>query len=165
MSTIYLTYLASAALAAGEIEKAQNYARKLLKITDKFESSKWTKRSVSSFTGSATHTGNMVLGLIALESDDIEKAKEHLLAAGHVIGNPPTLTSFGPDMLLAKKLIEKGERETVVQYFDLCANFWKRENAKLEKWKNVVEQGGIPDFGANLIYVTNDWRYAQKLLN
>ena len=56
-------------------------------------------------------------------------------------------------MTLAKELLEKGEREVVLEYFDLCAKFWELErDKKLKKWKSQVEAGKTPDFGANLVY-------------
>ena len=63
-------------------------------------------------------------------------------------------------MSLAKKLIEKGERDTVIQYFDLCAKFWEMHGKTLEKWTNTVKQGGMPDFEANLFYGVEGWTYA-----
>jgi hypothetical protein len=50
-------------------------------------------------------------------------------------------------MALAKELLEKGERDTVLQYFELCRTFWKRDNGKLAGWNAKVREGGIPDFG------------------
>lgn len=158
--------LAVAALAAGETEKAQNYARELLTVaTKKLELSK-SKRTFTGWDkmdyGFAIHFSNIVLGRVAFQSGDIDKAKEHLLAAGQVTGNPPTLVSFGPDMLLAKLLIEKGERETAIQYFDLCAKFWIGKDEKLEQWKNIVKKGKMPDFGYNLKIIFDRWRLAHN---
>ena len=149
-----LTYLAPAALAAGETDKAGVYARELIELGQELKSQPGF--GPSNYTQS-THVGNLVLGRIALEAGDVVGAKEHLLAAGRVPGSP-TLKSFGPDMSLAKEMIEKGERETVIEYFDLCAKFWEMENGKLEQWKNIVKQGGMPNFGANTIYIFDAWR-------
>lgn len=153
-----LEKLGPAALAAGDAEKAGKYAREMAAVADKLYSE---QRGLASISGEATHISNIVLGRIAFDNGDINKAKEHLLAAGHVIGNPPTLVSFGPDMLLAKQLLEKGERETVIQYLDLCAVFWKKDDGKLEQWKNVVRQGKTPEFGHNLSTKLYSWRFAQ----
>jgi hypothetical protein len=110
-------------------------------------------------SGSATHVGNLVLGRLALQGGDVGKAREHLLAAGRVSGSP-VLKSFGPNMLLAKELVERGERETVVEYFHLCGKFWEHEGGKLGRWEAVVKQGGTPDFGPNLSYALMSWRFA-----
>jgi hypothetical protein len=63
------------------------------------------------------------------------------------------MDSFGPNMSLARDLLKKGERETALQYFELCRKFWDpRVNQKLDEWTKDVKDGRIPDFGANLIY-------------
>ncbi len=55
-------------------------------------------------------------------------------------------------MSLAKDLLERGERETVLQYFELCRKFWQMGHDQLDQWTKDVNAGRIPDFGANLIY-------------
>ena len=72
-----------------------------------------------------------------------------MLAAGKVSG-APTLGSFGPSMRLAADLLERGERQVVLEYFDLCADFWSSD--KLKDWAASVRGGRTPDFGANLVY-------------
>ena len=92
-----------------------------------------------------------VLVTAAFDAGEMEKAKACLLAAGHVHGDP-ALSSFGPNMSLAKELLEKGEREVVLQYFELCQKFWPYGSRQLAAWKLAVEKGEVPQFGANLIY-------------
>ena len=55
-------------------------------------------------------------------------------------------------MTLAKDLLEAGEREAVLAYFDLCAKFWELGDDELTEWRKLVEDGGIPEFGPNLDY-------------
>jgi hypothetical protein len=55
-------------------------------------------------------------------------------------------------MMLAKELLEKGERKSVLEYFDLCVKFWTGDNGKLSQWRTAVQSGEVPDFGANLRY-------------
>jgi tetratricopeptide (TPR) repeat protein len=135
--------LATAAFEAGETTKAQQYASELLLSAQKFKND-WNY-------GNALHEGNVVLGLIALQRADIAGAKEHLLAAGQTPGSPQ-LNSFGPNMTLAKGLLEKGEREVVLTYLQSCGKFWKMGADKLQAWMATVRGGGTPDFGANLQY-------------
>jgi tetratricopeptide (TPR) repeat protein len=138
--------LAKEAYDAGEFDKAKTYAEQLLTTAD-HQKRDWN-------TGNAIHHGNLILGRLALKAGDVEKAKQYLIAAGKTPGSPQ-LNSFGPNMTLAKELLEKGQRDVVVEYFDLCARFWKcgnGENNTLQGWTSVVKQGGIPDFGANLNY-------------
>lgn len=92
---------------------------------------------------------------------DVAKAKGHLLSAGDVPG-PAVLKSFGPNMLLAKELLKRGERDVVVQYLDSCGKFWQMERGKLEQWKKIIEQRGTPDFGANLTTGLASWRFDKR---
>ena len=55
-------------------------------------------------------------------------------------------------MSLAKDLLEKGERDVVLEYFEACRKFWKMGEDDLDKWSKEVKAGTIPDFGANLVY-------------
>lgn len=122
--------------AAGETEKAESYATELLSTSSQ---------------GNAVHHGNLILGRLALKSGDIDKAKEYLIAAGKTPGGP-TLNSFGPNMALAKDLLEKGESEVVLEYFELCSHFWMDRQGRLKQWTKEVKNGVVPDFGASLVY-------------
>jgi hypothetical protein len=135
--------LARLAYKAGELKKAENYANELLAKAVQYRDH-WNY-------GGAIHHGNLILGRIALKSGDLEKAKQYLIEAGKTPGSPG-LDTFGPNMALAKELLEKNEREVVIQYFELCGKFWKLGQDKLENWTALVQEGKIPDFGANLVY-------------
>ncbi len=128
---------------AGNIEKARSEANELA-ADGASADGEWNK-------GQAVHDSNMVLGRIALKEGKTEDAKQYLLAAGASTGSP-VLDSFGPNMSLAKDLLDKGEKDTVLQYFDLCRKFWKDDNGQLDKWTADVKAGRTPDFGANLVY-------------
>lgn len=138
-----LCNLAKFAANAGEWEKAESYATELLAQAGQ-GSGDWNK-------GNAIHDGNMVLGLVALHRGNIAGARERLLAAGQTPGSPQ-LNSFGPNMTLAKELVEHNEREAVLQYFTLCRAFWAMGTKKLDDWSAMVRGGGMPDFSANLVY-------------
>ena len=138
-----LAKLATSAFEAGRVEDAKSWA--LLALQE----SSSTKPDWS--TADSAHRGHITLGRIALISGNLAEAKQHLIAAGQSQGSP-SLDSFGPNMMLAKELLEKGERDTVIEYFQQCANFWKMHGDKLEQWTATVKGGGIPDFGANLVY-------------
>ena len=98
------------------------------------------------------------LGLHLMFLAWVAEAKRLLLEAGKSPGSPQ-LNSFGPNMLLAKELLAKGEQEAVIEYFDLCAKFWKPQDGRLSDWKTLVISGETPDFGANLAYRLDDWRF------
>ncbi|MDE0052850.1 MAG: RNA polymerase subunit sigma-24 [Gammaproteobacteria bacterium] len=135
---LLLEALGKSALAAGRQDQARTYGTSLLEYS--------RDRSAG---GQSLHHGNLILGRVALMEDDVEGAKRHLLEAGRTSGSP-TLNSFGPNMRLALELLERGERQVVLEYFDLCSKFWPR--SKLEEWAALVKAGRIPEFGANLNY-------------
>ena len=103
--------------------------------------------------GNALHHSNLILGRIALKNEDRITAKKHLILAGATPGSPQ-LNSFGPNMRLAKELLEKGEKETVIQYINMTKRFWWWIFSlyKTMKWKRQINKGMIPDFGGNLVY-------------
>ena len=131
-----LPQLAKAALKADSLDKASDYANQLLRTP-----------STDANYGQAVHDGNMVLGLIALRNDDVRAAKRHLLESAKIKGSP-TLSSFGPNMGLAKALLEKGERDAVLEYFEACRSFWSMGAAQLDAWSATVRSGRMPSFGA-----------------
>jgi hypothetical protein len=140
-----LADLAVEAFEAGDTAKATQYASELLRTAEVCKG-----RGTWNY-GNAIHKGNIVLGRIALERGDTAAAKQHLLAAGETPGSPQ-LDSFGPNMSLAKELIEKDERDTVIAYLEACKKFWEMDNGRLQNWIATTKGGGMPDFGANLVY-------------
>ncbi len=99
--------------------------------------------------GDAIFKGNTILGRLALRTEDIERAKRHLLAAGRAAGSP-VLGSFGPSMLLAQELLERGEKDVVLEFLELCSRFWSLGREPLRKWADAVRAGSMPDFGFHL---------------
>ncbi len=132
---------AKLAVQAGALDDAARYAQELL---DASASGNWN-------AGNAIFFGNMVLGQVALRRGDKDTAKSRLLAAGKTKGSPQ-LNSFGPNMTLAKELIEAGDHDTPVAFFELCRSFWKMDRGNLSRWSALTAAGKVPDFGANLLY-------------
>src|SRR2546422_4049314 len=138
-----MSQLATSALEAGEIETAQRWARDGLNDATTATSA-WS-------VANSVHHAHIILGRIALRAGDLAEARKHLIQASQSQGSPQ-LDSFGPNMMLAKELLEKGERDAVIQYFQKCASFWKDDRGQLVQWAAIVREGGIPNFGANLVY-------------
>ncbi len=134
---------AKESFVAGKSEDARKYAQELMTLLPQFQGN-WNY-------GNAVQDANLVLGRIALREGRVDEAKRHLTEAGKSPGSPQ-MDSFGPNMSLAKDLLEKGERDTVLQYFELCRKFWKMGKDQLDHWTKDVKAGQIPDFGANLVY-------------
>ncbi|MBU4123734.1 RNA polymerase subunit sigma-24, partial [bacterium] len=134
-----LTEVAKVAFESGEYDKAELFALELLSNKHNWD------------LGEAVHHGNLILGRIELKRGEVEKAKEYLINAGKTKGSA-SLNSFGPNMALAKELLDKGEQEVVLEYFKLCSKFWYDRRGKLKEWSKEIKSGKLPDFGANLYY-------------
>lgn len=132
------------ALRRGRLDKAERLARELLDIAPLFRDD-W-------HYGNAVHHGHRLLGEVALRRGDVGRAREELLEAGRTPGSPQ-LNSFGPNMSLAKELLERGEQDVVLEYFALCGAFWKGDLlGSLLVWTADVREGRVPEFRANLSY-------------
>jgi len=134
---------AKTALDVAKPKQADAYARELLTLADKFKSD-WNY-------GNAIHDGHVVLGRLALLNGDRPGACQHLLDAGDTRGSPQ-LNSFGPNMTLARDLLNVGERDCVLQYFQKCRRFWEMGQDKLSEWEDAVRHQRTPGFGTNLLY-------------
>lgn len=138
-----LGFLAMRKVNAGATAKARRLGEELLEVAAG-DRDYWDY-------GNAVHKANIVLGRVALREGNIDQAKYHLLQAGRTPGSPQ-LDSFGPNMTLAKELLEAGVREAVLKFFKLCGEFWRMDFGKLARWTAAVERGEIPDFGTQLLY-------------
>ena len=110
--------------------------------------------------GNAMHNANSVLGLVALQEGDRALAVRHLLASGLSRGSPQ-LDSFGPSLLLAKRLAEVGEFEAVAAYVRSIRRFWEAEDTTIlgfvglrnpqpmSSWLEQLASRNVPDFGMN----------------
>jgi len=125
------------------IVDAKKYATELAALTPKYAKN-WNY-------GNAVQDSNLVLGRIAIRDGNLDAAKVFLAEEAKSQGSPQ-MDSFGPNVSLAKDLLEKGEREAVINYFTACKTFWKGHDGKLDDWIASAKAGNIPDFGANLIY-------------
>lgn len=131
------------ALNAGKDPQAKAYAEELLKNT--YSRAHWDY-------GNAVHHGNIILGRLALKQGDVAQAKQYLINAGRTPGSPE-LNSFGPDLELAKALLERGEKDVVIEYLDLCAKFWDTSSTdagegekQIPQWKRMIQEGKTPSF-------------------
>jgi hypothetical protein len=126
-------------------QEAKEFATDILKLAEKYKSN-WDY-------GNAIHYGNLVLGRVSLVAGDMDAACSYLKAASQAPGSAQ-LDSFGPNMTLAKELLEKGKKDAVLKYLDACLSFWKADSAKSEvaEWKQAIAAGKSPNFKAHLFY-------------
>ena len=138
-----LKSISELALEVNDFERTIKFSNQLLD---------WAKTNAGSgLDGDALNKGNIILGRVALRTGNIEKSKSYLIAAGKVPSSS-SLSSFGPNMSLAKELLEEGEKDAVLEYLDAVGSFWTAGRGDLAKWKTEIKTGRIPDFGANLDY-------------
>lgn len=127
----------------GSLEEARSLAEELLALVEGRRPD-WNR-------GNAIHDGHLVLGLVALREGKTEQAAAQLLLAGDTPGSPQ-LDTFGPNLSLARELLERHEQAAVLEYFARCRVFWEMHRDDLDRWADEVRAGRMPDFGANLIH-------------
>jgi tetratricopeptide (TPR) repeat protein len=129
------TSLPELAFAAGRIAEAEDGAWRLLKMAKEFRGD-WNY-------GNALNAAHTTLGRIALRNGDLEKAKFHLFESAKDVASPQT-KSFGPDRQLAAELLDVGETEAVLKYWDLCETFWRSGREDLKLWRKKLAAGESP---------------------
>jgi hypothetical protein len=138
-----LNDIAKESFNEGKLADAKKYADELITLLPQYQKN-WNY-------GNAVQDANMVLGRIALKEGRMADAKRYHLESAKSQGSPQ-MNSFGPNMSLAKDLLEKGERSVVLEHFELCRKFWKMHRGQLDEWSKEVTAGKIPNFGSNLVY-------------
>jgi hypothetical protein len=94
----------------------------------------------------APQRANTILGRVALRLGDVSAARQYLLdSAGP--GAEPDVALSGPSMVLAKELLDQGEKETVLRYLQNCLVLWPRGENVLQFWIADIESGRKPNFG------------------
>lgn len=140
----WVAMAAVSAFQADEIHKARIYSQTAITLAEKHQG--------STRYGDAVHHAHIARGLLALHDGYVELAVQDLLAAG-AVPKAPVIGSFGPNMSLAKALLEQRQhREAVLSYLELCRRFWRMDDGRLDQWKAEIEEGRVPYFGANLFY-------------
>jgi hypothetical protein len=101
--------------------------------------------------GSLFYYGYLTKGMVAFKNGDTGKAVEFLLKSAETSGSP-SLDHFasGPNMSLAKALLDAGQKDAVIEFLGKCSKFWKNDQS--EKWIAEIKDGKTPDFGRLLYY-------------
>jgi hypothetical protein len=101
--------------------------------------------------GDALYMRHTYNGLLALDKGDIQLAKRELLLSGK---SPKAggISTLGPNMSLAKRLLEAGEQETVLRFMEYCKGFWFFPFRLFfsRKWKGDILAGKMPKFKTHL---------------
>jgi tetratricopeptide (TPR) repeat protein len=122
--------MADAAFKIGDFPAAAELAKIYLKSSDR----------------PAVQRANTILGRVALRADDVTSAKRYLLDSADS-GAARDIALSGPIFVLAKELIERGEREAVLQYLQDCLALWPRGETILRIWIAEIQEGRTPNFG------------------
>jgi hypothetical protein len=135
-----LMRLPSVALQAGEIEKARQYAERLLIAASQ------QPHEFSQISGD--RAANMALGWYALYKNDPDDARSRLLSA-----RAPTVLYFNscycfmdPLMKLVSWMLDRSEREAVLEYLRRDQALVPEFRDRLVKWSGAIERGLTPDF-------------------
>jgi len=137
--SLLLPKLAQTALDVGKLDKAKTYAAELVLEYGR-------EPDEDSGFNQAAHDGNIILGHVALKEGDIAKAKEQLLIAGGALKLTNTEYAL-PEMSLAQELLEKNEKDIVIEYLQICAKYSKAYSAEFKKWEQMIKQGKKPKLG------------------
>lgn len=123
--------MADAAFKIGDLPGAAELARVYLKSSDR----------------PAVQRANTILGRVALRENDIPSAKRYLLDSAADPGASRDIGLSGPILVLAKELIERGERDAVLEYLKDCLTLWPRGEPILRIWIAQIQEGKTPNFG------------------
>jgi tetratricopeptide (TPR) repeat protein len=93
----------------------------------------------------SVHLGNTRLGNIAVRQGDTKTAISYL-DKSTVISDSVLLSEAGPDLSLARKLLEEGEIEAVLRFISQCErfNFEPRHKRVLKYWREKIGAGEMP---------------------
>lgn len=106
------------------------------------------KRKTIPFNSRNIYNINDALGRAAFLSKDYLAAGDYLLKAADTPGKDSVLTTFGPDLWLARALLRVGQKDVVLTFLQRIRNFWSKP--RLDEWIAVLETGGSPDLWPNV---------------
>lgn len=136
-----LTYAVIITIDSGDLQLAEVHVKDLEQRLTQHE------KDFNYFN--ALHKINTAKGRLALSRGDIDSAKKFLLNSIK-IQNTPQLQTFGPNMSLARDLLEEGELSVVLEYLSLCKLIWDEKYSKIDLWIKDIKRNKNPDFGAHL---------------
>jgi hypothetical protein len=91
---------------------------------------------------------NDALGRAAFLRQDYAGASDYLLKAADTPGKDPALSTFGPDLWLARALLKAGYKDVVITFLERCKAFWPSPH--IDEWVSALQDGRSPDFSHNI---------------
>jgi hypothetical protein len=132
-------------LTSGDIQRAASLAVELQTAENVLLAKR--KFVPKSSIGRTTYDINDALGRAAFLRKNYPAACDLLLKAADTKGDP-ALRSFGPDLWLARALLQAGYKDFVLTFLQRCKVFW--DPPRLDDWISLLQSGGTPDFGMNI---------------
>jgi hypothetical protein len=96
-------------------------------------------------SGDAIYAGNLILAQVALDGNDIENAKRHLLQAAATSG-ARRIEQNGLDVSVARVLFDRGEKDTVLEYLSRGRVLWPQGTQLIGRWEGAIRAGRRPNF-------------------
>lgn len=91
----------------------------------------------------------IVDGLIALKTDDLPEAAwqlEQAVCALRDDGDASLISSYtGPNLILAQRLLERGDRHEVSRHLVQCREIWQLYPRPFDEWISAIGNGDTPD--------------------
>lgn len=138
---ITFTYVMFCKYKEGEYEAAKVIAQTAL-FEIKAVPANWN-------TGNVLHKSYTMLGLVSIEDGEVTKSKQYLMESCNV-PITPQLKTYGPNMILADILYDKGEVKAVKDYLNACKLVWKKGINEIDSWLSAIDGGGKPYFTRNI---------------
>lgn len=125
---------------------AGDMAQAAFKVGDMSGAAELARIHLRSHDRTAVQRANTILGRVALRSGDIASAKQYLLDSSGPEAEKDVSVS-GPTLVLAKELLQQGERDAVLQYLENCLLLWTRGENVIQLWIAEIKNGKTPNFG------------------
>ena len=132
--------------AAAREALAGDMAQAAFKVGDFSGAAEFAKIHLQGKDRTAVQRANTILGRVALRAGDLQAAKHYLLDSSGPLAERDVSVS-GPTLVLAKELLDQGERDAVIQYLENCSSLWPRGESVLQIWINDIKNGRTPKFG------------------
>jgi hypothetical protein len=136
-------------LRTNNVEKAVSKATDLQSMIDDMKS----KHEDIRYYARNVYDINDALGRAAFVRGDFKKASEYLLKAADIPAGTvgaTTLCCAGPNLWLAKSLLDSGYRPVVLKFLEACKQFWTQPaDGHLDQWIAAIRRGETPDMLPN----------------
>jgi hypothetical protein len=123
--------------AAASYARSTAYAQEALALAAKFRD--------DPYHGTAVYRAHVALAVHALRDDDTASAVRHMREAAQAPPSPGLdVQLFGLDMRLMHYLLDRGERESVVEFLERSANLRSGDRERLLKDAAAIRAGQMP---------------------